>query len=120
LVVIDERAWALLAAAERAALRHAVEQGLGLLLRITGPVDDAVAADWAALGFRIEASAASTAVSLATDATHAAPMLARQPVEVSADAAAPLLQGNDGVVLGRWRALGQGRVGAWWLADSFR
>lgn len=120
LVVIDERAWMLLATGERKAVRDAVDQGLGLLLRITGPLDDAVAADWAELGFRVQATAAPVAVALAADGAHDAAALARQPVDVVGESAVPLLQAGDGTLRASWRALGQGRVGAWWLADSFR
>jgi hypothetical protein len=122
LVVLDERAWAALGAVQKTALRAAVENGLGLLLRVTGPVDDAVAAEWAALGFRLGSSDAAGAVKLARradrDADRAA--LTRRAITVEADGLAPLLRADDGSMLAAWRAIGHGRVGLWWLADSFR
>src|SRR5690606_39817443 len=65
LVVIDERAWAALDATQQTALRAAVEDGLGLLLRVTGPLDAAVAADWSRFGFRIAPDDVAGAVVLA-------------------------------------------------------
>ena len=122
LVVLDERVWAALGVAEKAALRAAVDEGLGLLLRVTGAVDDLVAADWATLGFRLGASDAPGAVKLghASDRGAAGAALTRRAITVDADGAAPLLRAGDGSLLAAWHAMGQGRVGLWWLADSFR
>lgn len=122
LAIVDERAWASLGVAQKAALAAAVRDGLGLLLRVTGPVPDAVAADWAALGFRAEPGNASTAVSLAKtfDLADAAPAFTRRALDVAASDAAPLLRADDGTPLALWRAQGQGRIALWWLADSWR
>jgi hypothetical protein len=122
LVVLDERSWASLGAAQEMALRSAVEAGLGLLLRVTGPVDDAVGADWAMFGFRVAAGDASTGVKLAgaTEGNAAGIALSRRAIAVDADDAVALLRAGDGSPLAEWRAVGHGRVGLWWLADSFR
>lgn len=122
LVVLDERAWTSLGTAQTTALRSAVEAGLGLLLRVTGPVDDAVGADWAMFGFRIAASDAASAVKLsgAADRDAAGIALSRRAIAVDADNVAPLLRAGDGSPLAAWRAVGHGRVGLWWLADSYR
>lgn len=122
LVVLDERAWAALGAAQKTVLRAAVENGLGLLLRVTGSVDDAVAADWATLGFRLGSSDAAGAVKLArpADRDAATATLTRRAITVEAGGLAPLLRADDGSTLAAWRAIGHGRVGLWWLADSFR
>ncbi len=120
LVVVDERAWALLDAAEKAALRGAVEAGLGLLLRVTGVPDATTIADWAALGFRIEQAAGTASVVLDGRDAADAQKLTPSPVRVDARDATPLLRAADGSVLAAWRIEGDGRIGAWWLADSFR
>lgn len=124
LVVVDERAWAALGATGQAALQAAIADGLGLLLRVTGPVEDAVAADWATLGFRLAATDASTAVTLARDGDGdgdaAGVALTRRAIRVDAASAATLLRARDGSPLAAWRAFGRGRIGLWWLADSFR
>ncbi|HEY6940645.1 hypothetical protein, partial [Dokdonella sp.] len=123
IVLVDERAWSALGAASKAALLHAVDDGLGLLLRLTGPLPDDVARDWAGLGFDVRASAqAPPAVALermpgVADAPFA---LARRPVDVDGSDAAPLVRADNGTLLAAWRVRGQGRVGLWWLDDAFR
>ncbi|RYD14490.1 MAG: hypothetical protein EOP90_12660 [Lysobacteraceae bacterium] len=120
LVVVDERAWALLDAGQKAALRGALEAGLGLLLRVTGVPDATTVAEWAALGFGIEHVAATANVALAGMDAADAQKLTPSPVRVDARDATPLLRAADGSVLAAWRIEGHGRIGAWWLADSFR
>jgi len=53
LLVLDERSWATLSPAERGGVLAAVRGGLGLVLRVTGPVADATRRQWAALGLAI-------------------------------------------------------------------
>jgi hypothetical protein len=115
LVVVDERAWALLGGGERAAIVGAVRGGMGLMLRPTGPLPGAVAAQWRRLGFAIAGGGAGeAAVRLASgEALHALPL------RVAAPDAVPFLRDARGAVVGRWRAVGRGRVGLWTLTDSF-
>jgi hypothetical protein len=122
IVVVDERAWAALDANAKTLLEAAVREGLGLLLRITGPVPDAVAADWQTLGFRIRAADVALTVTLpaASGRSDSNIALSRRAVNVEADDAAPLLQGSDGAALALWRSERQGRIAVWWLADSYR
>lgn len=120
-VMLDERAWALLTVPEKAALQAAIQAGLGLLLRVTGPVEHGVAADWAALGFVVSATDAPHTVTLdrrsglreRSDFTAAA-------VKVDAPDAAVLLRADAGEALAWWRSAGQGRIGLWTLADAYR
>lgn len=122
-VVIDERAWAALDASARAALIAAVRDGLGLLLRVTGPVPAPVAADWAALGFQVGADdegASGVALARRFDLGDGAAPFTRQPIAVASADAAPLLSADDGTPLALWRSEGHGRIGLWWLADSWR
>lgn len=122
MAIIDERAWGALDASGKAALKAAVRDGLGLLLRVTGPVSAPVAADWAALGFSTPLSDAPQTIAL----THTLGLgddaigFTRWALDVDAPDAAPLLRADDGAPLALWRAQGQGRVALWWLADSWR
>lgn len=122
LAVLDERSWQALDARGKQALIDAVRGGLGLLLRVTGPVPEPVAAEWADLGYRVKPTAPAAAVRL--DRTlglgEAAPALARRALAVEAPDAAPLLRADDGSTLGWSRNLGRGRVALWLLADSYR
>jgi len=121
-VIIDERAWTALAAAQKQMLMSAVRDGLGLLLRVTGPLSAQVADEWAALGFRARAADAAPTVSLdrVLALGESAPAFARRPLDVDAKDAAVLLRGDDGTTLASWRNEGGGRVALWWLADSYR
>lgn len=120
LVVLDERAWRQLDAAEKSALSAAVRDGLGLLLRLGGEADPAAAADWAALGVQIGAADAhGVTIDRRTGLRDRAAFNVAPASAALADAI-PLLQADDGEVLASWRALGQGRVGVWRLLDSYR
>jgi hypothetical protein len=136
-VVLDERTWRSIGAGGRAALREAVGEGLGVMLRVTG---DLSAADRAALrewGFEATASDLPRSVRLpgteAADAearridgsdevraTDTAPLLTRRPLAVHATDGVPLLRDTRGDTLAVWRAQGRGRIALWWLSDSYR
>lgn len=125
LVMIDARAWDLLAPAQKAALRSAVEQGLGLLLRADVPLGDATAADWAGLGYKVAAGAAPRDVPRDVVLDHSLGLHDRQtfteaPVSVEAIDASAVLSADDGEVLAWQRTLGRGRVGLLRLVDSYR
>jgi hypothetical protein len=119
--IVDERSWSALDGARKALLLSAVRDGLGLLLRVTGPIDPAVAADWATLGFATHEGDAATAVSLAhaLGAGGASARFTRRPLVVDAPDAESLLRADDGETLALWRLRGQGRIALWWLADSW-
>lgn len=121
LVVVDERSWAALARADRERLLGAVDDGLGLLLRITGPVPVAVAREWETLGWRLRGADRPQRVALAARAGSdaAAPSVDVRPVDVTGDAAVALVRAADGASLAAWRAHGRGRTGVWWLGDTF-
>lgn len=149
LVVLDERAWRALPAAEREALQAALRDGLGVLLRITGPLAEAEREALAALRLAVEdvpagTPEASTDVRLdasllaapaaargdgtpregtpreGTRGPEAAPSFRRRALRVDAADATPLLADADGSPLGLWRGVGRGRLGLWWLDDSHR
>lgn len=130
LAIVDERSWLTLGAGERAALIAATREGMGLLLRITGPVPAAVREPWSALGLPLGSGDEAAVVSLAPDAApsprpdpaviaaDALPPLTRRVVDVPNPGAAPLLQDAASAPLGRWRSVGRGRAGVWAVTDS--
>jgi hypothetical protein len=144
LLVLDERAWRGLAAGQRVALRAAVREGLGLLLRITGPLSAADRRELQSLGFSVQDVEMATRVqlppalldeaatadagdgvgdaieALASRATEPALALMRRPVRVRATDGLPLLTDEKNEPLALWRSEGRGRVGLWWLSDSWR
>jgi hypothetical protein len=117
LVIADERSWAWLAP-QREALVAALEDGLGLLLRVTGPLPPRVADEWRALGVDLQqaqqARPRETRFATADAPLHAWP--------VTWDGALPVPRWLDieARPLAAWYPHGRGRVGAVWLADSFR
>ncbi|HEX7804446.1 MAG TPA: carboxypeptidase regulatory-like domain-containing protein [Pseudoxanthomonas sp.] len=143
LVALDERSWAALGANERTALMQAVRQGLGLLLRVTGPVPDATRRQWQALGFSLGAGSDAASVRLPVEsideealrarrgpgttdsgttlnaAQDEAPTLSRRALNTGGADTAPLLRDADGAVLAVWRAERRGRIALWSLTDSY-
>lgn len=127
LFILDERSWAVLDAAQRSAIHAAVRGGLGLMLRVTGPLPPAVAADWSALGLHVQAGDAASREAPLRVRLDRALALADGGIALTARAvgrqpgdAAPLLRADDGTVLAWLRGLGMGRIALWRLADSHR
>jgi len=126
LVIVDERSWAGLSAGERAALAAAVRGGLGLLLRVTGPVPAGVREAWGALGLPLADGEAVVTTRLTPSGPSAAskgdeipaPDLARRRVDIAAPQSTPLLRDATGGVLARYSAQGLGRAGVWSVTDS--
>ncbi|MEZ0472012.1 carboxypeptidase regulatory-like domain-containing protein [Luteimonas salinilitoris] len=142
LAVLDERAWATLGEARRAALAAAVRDGLGVLLRITAPLPDTTRRQLRAFGFEVSAGAATTAVAMppaiedetmalarlgpgtadapvdAALASEAPPELSRRDLRIAAaDAATGVASAADWL---HWRAEGHGRIALATLVDSYR
>ena len=136
LLVLDERVWRDLGASRKQALREALQGGLGVMLRVTGPLSMADRHDLSTLGFNVDAANITQTVSLpsamfdasrlvGSDVSAAADeesalLLSRQPLRVAAAEAAPLVRDDTGAPLALWRGVGQGRFALWWLGDSFR
>ncbi|WGM48012.1 hypothetical protein KOAAANKH_02900 [Brevundimonas sp. NIBR10] len=135
LVILDDRRWENLAGGQRAALTAAVNNGMGLLLRPTGPLSAATRRDWAGLGLNLSGGDDAVPLRLAptaqtaapddtapvepTDDAEASPELARRDLTITGSEAIALLRDADGVALASWRARGRGRVGVWTVTDSY-
>lgn len=121
MLIVDERAWQGFDAGQRRMIREAVGNGLGLLLRVSGPLSLQTMADFQQMGLRIETATLTQSVQLTPDVrTGEWPTLSRQPVRVSGTDARIALSGQQGEPLAVWRAHGDGRVGVLLLSDSFR
>ncbi|TDR42605.1 hypothetical protein DFR29_108192 [Tahibacter aquaticus] len=118
IVVIDERAWAQLDKTARSRLLAAVDNGLGLLLRLGGTPSAAVLADWQALGLGLKSVEMDTKLQIAGQSASVDNGLQRLPLQADAAALAPLARAADGKVLGVYANRGLGRVGAWWLLGT--
>ena len=117
-LVLDERAWLGLGPATRATIGAAVRDGLGVLLRSTGPLDETVRRDWRALGLALEADPDTPPTLAFEGGSEAPPALTTLPWRVVDEDAAPFeLAGRR---IGAWRPLGLGRIGFWRLADTHR
>lgn len=119
--IIDERAWAGLSPVERTALLGAVQQGLGLMLRVTGPLNPDVIADWTTLGF-----SGLSNLEKPTDVTldRALGLNNRQsfstaPIRFQAAGLQTLLSADDGTPIAAVAKAGDGRVMLWTLLDAY-
>jgi hypothetical protein len=118
LAILDERAWAGLGSGERAALIDATRSGLGLLLRVTGPVSEATSRQWRKLGFAVTGGGEVATMPLSTTSAENEMALTRRVVRVAAPDAADLPNPTVGAIA-PWRAHGQGRVALWPLTDTY-
>lgn len=119
--VFDERSWLALTPAHKATLLAAVDQGLGLLLRASGPPETSVLADWRELGFALVSEEA--VVSVAVDGALAMRDhldFNAAPLSITAGAAAPLVRDDRDRILVAAASRGQGRIVLTTLLDSFQ
>lgn len=142
-VIVDERAWDGLGDARRRALIQAVRNGLGLLVRASGPLPASARNSLAAFGLRVTPATVPPTFALpmpesgefvatrlgpgsvdaptaTTLATSEPPELSRQPLRIDAAGAHAWLRDDAGRTLAAWRPLGQGRVGVWLPLDTFQ
>ncbi|WP_460732860.1 carboxypeptidase regulatory-like domain-containing protein [Lysobacter tyrosinilyticus] len=143
-MIIDERAWDGLGEARRHVVSSAVRNGLGLLVRVTGPISATTRSSLAALGLRLaDASIAPTfalplheddpdftaarlgpgsvdAPTTTTATPTGLPELNRQTLRIDTAGAHPWLRDAAGQALAAWRPLDRGRVAAWLPMDTFQ
>lgn len=113
LLVLDERSWAAMREGSRAQVIAAVRAGLGVLLRVTGPLPDATRREWAALG--LASDDAIQPLRLSGDG----PGLARVATASTA-ADVPLhVRDTSGGPVAHWRSVGRGRIALWPVTDLY-
>lgn len=149
LVVLDERAWDSLGTAARGAVVEALREGLGVLLRVTGPLSDSSRRQLRALGLDLDSGRESASVRLPPSSGDEAalrarlgpggrgaprtgeqladeqpidelPALSRRALRLSGDDVIPLLRAAESQLLAGWRAEGRGRIAVSTLTDSFK
>ena len=125
LLVLDERSWAGLGAGGRANVISAVRSGLGVVLRITGPIADETRRQWANLGLPIGETtepflrAAPGIPANSGSGAQTTPQLTRQsPVAASGDTV-KLLENPANPPIANWRSLGRGRIGLLPITDLY-
>ncbi|MDG2524025.1 carboxypeptidase regulatory-like domain-containing protein [Stenotrophomonas sp. HITSZ_GD] len=119
LLWLDERAWSGLSSSQRAAVREAARGGLGVLVRLGGPLDAGARQALAALGLPLHGGSATVPVSWPVADGEAPVMLGKR--DFAPDATLPVLaQDAGGTPYAWWRSLGQGRIGVTTLADSWQ
>ncbi|PIB91864.1 hypothetical protein [Caulobacter sp. FWC2] len=116
LVVVDDRRWESLSTAARATLAAATQDGLGLLLRPTGPLPAATRRDWTNLGMATAGDGEVQAFRLggANDLE-----LSRYDLAQAQRDGVPMIRDKTSAPLAAWRPRGQGRVALWIVADSY-
>jgi hypothetical protein len=142
-VIVDERAWDALGDARRRVLVDAARNGLGLLVRVGGPLSAGARNALASFGLRAANAAVPPTFALpaqetdeftatrlgpgSLDAPTAStvvasepPELTRQPLRIDTANAHAWLRDNAGRTLAAWRPLGRGRVGMWLPMDTFQ
>jgi len=119
LLILDERAWSTMNHGAKQAVLDALHEGLGVLLRITGPLNGNDRSELRSLGFAVEDASIVQTVRL-KNAGEKQPALTRRPIRVRSNDAVPMLQDDTDNALALWRGEGRGRIGLWWLTDSYK
>lgn len=145
LAVIDARTWSALGEGGRAGVLQAVDDGLGLLLRLDTPMSVATLRGVHGTGFAVSGGNATAAyrpaaqrlrddtalqawlgrgtVDVPVDAGEAGatlPELARRAWRVSGARAVPLWRDASGDAIAWWRTRGRGRVAVWTPVETWR
>ncbi|MCP3734737.1 carboxypeptidase regulatory-like domain-containing protein [Sphingomonas sp. RP10(2022)] len=136
LLILDDRSWAGLGGSARGGVAQAVRGGLGLVVRLTGPVPRG----WQLLGLPTGGGAAATPLRLPPAAPGDAALVARRgpgtrdaPATIAAPlgevpelkrmavplGGIPLLRDARGTPFAAWQGVGRGRVAVTTLLDSF-
>jgi hypothetical protein len=113
LLVIDDRRWETLPSPSRGAVAAAVRDGMGLLLRPTGPIGGETRRQWASLG--VSLSGTGDAVAPPDDSGG----LTRLDLIHGGQAVVPILRDAQEEITAGWSSLGLGRVGVVTLVDTY-
>ncbi len=147
-LVLDERSLAALGAAQRTLVQQALRDGLGVVVRSSGPLNDTTRQALRSWGLPVNGGSRATPLQLQTDPESALLQARRGPQRPAndsttwideADAAShsalpPALEQFDavlpgaealfadakGTAVGGWRGIGRGRVALLPLTDSYR
>lgn len=147
-LILDERSLAALGAGQRTAIRQALRDGLGVLVRSTGPLGNSARRtlrDWGLpvsgdnrstpLRLPVEADVAllqarrgpqrpaaqdTASISAADTESHTATPPTLERLALQPDQANTLLHDQHGAPVGGWRGIGRGRLGLLPVTDSYR
>jgi len=126
LLVLDDRSWRALGSGQRAAVDGAIRRGLGLLLRLSGPLTGTDRERLRTFGITAATEGATRQTRLggdlvgAGDAADALPTITDSAMRFTTADAITLLADATGTPLAIWRAHGRGRIGVTTLSDSYR
>lgn len=117
LLIVDDRSWETWDAGARGVVTRAVEGGMGLLLRPTGPLAGGTRREWAVLGAPIPVDGSVNPLEF--PAADGVPDLARWNLaDPDADVVSSV-NAPDGSPLAHWSGRGRGRIGVWAVMDSY-
>lgn len=147
-LLLDERSLAALSAAQLAAVRAALRDGLGVLVRSTGAPSASARQRLGELGLAVRGDAASRSATLPSDGdatlqqarrgpiaagtlptrdgeeadreSHTAALPVLEYLALQAPGSHALLQDHQGNAIGGWLAVGKGRIGMLPITDSWR
>ena len=148
LLLLDERGLAALSAGQLAAVRQALRDGLGVLVRSAGAPSASARQRLHDLGLPVQGDGSSHTLELPGDgdtavlaarrgplaagtlptgygeeadrSSHSAALPSLEALALQAPGSNALLQGLDGKAVGGWRSAGKGRIGLLPITDSWR
>lgn len=148
LLLLDERSLAALSAGQLAAVRHALREGLGVLVRSAGAPSAGARQRLRDLGLPVQGDGSSRPLELPGDgdsailaarrgplaagtlptgygeeadrSSHGAALPALEALALQVPGSSALLQDGTGKAVGGWRTAGKGRIGLLPLTDSWR
>lgn len=148
LLLLDERSLAALSAGQLAVVRHALREGLGVLVRSAGAPSASARQRLRDLGLPVQGDGSSHTLALPGDgesailaarrgplaagtlptgygeeadrSSHSAALPSLEALALQAPGSNALLHDRGGKAVGGWRAAGKGRVGLLPLTDSWR
>ncbi|WP_303637423.1 hypothetical protein [Stenotrophomonas tuberculopleuritidis] len=148
LLLLDERSLAALSAGQLAAVRQALREGLGVLVRSAGAPSASARQRLRDLGLPVQGDGSSRPLELPGDgdsailaarrgplaagtlptgygeeadrSSHGAALPALEALALQVPGSSALLQDGAGNAIGGWRAAGKGRIGLLPLTDSWR